>query len=57
MSSVKILRLRDGETKKILGVPIKVMFNSETANTKNLRFAVGYFTPGEGLRVHIHPES
>jgi mannose-6-phosphate isomerase-like protein (cupin superfamily) len=57
MSSVKILRLSDVETKKILGGPIKVMFTPETANTKHLRFAVGYFSPGEGLRAHVHPES
>ena len=57
MSSVKILKLHEVEAKRILGGPIKIMFNSETANTKYLTFAVGCFAPGEGLDVHLHPES
>ena len=55
--SVKILKLSEVEVVNILGGPIKVMFNRETANTKNLTFAVGYFDPGEGLKIHLHPES
>lgn len=54
---VKVLRLDEVEAKQILGGPIKVMFNPETAGTRHLRFAVGYFGPGEGLNMHIHPES
>ena len=55
--SVKILKLDDVETETILGGPIKVMFNEETAGTKYLLFAVGCFNPGEGLKSHLHPES
>jgi oxalate decarboxylase/phosphoglucose isomerase-like protein (cupin superfamily) len=40
-----------------MGGPIKVMFTSETAGTKHLRFVVGCFEPGQGLDMHIHPES
>jgi mannose-6-phosphate isomerase-like protein (cupin superfamily) len=51
----KILRLEDAVTRKALGGTIKVMFTKEDA--ENLRFSVGYFSPGEGLSPHIHPES
>jgi len=51
----KIIRLEDAETRKALGGTLKVMFTS--ADTKNLRFSVGYFEPKEGLNAHIHPES
>lgn len=53
----KILRLENAETRKALGGTIKVMFTPDTANTKNFRFSVGYFSPGEKLAPHIHPES
>jgi mannose-6-phosphate isomerase-like protein (cupin superfamily) len=55
--SVEILRLGEVEAKEILGGPIKVMFNPETAGTRHIRFSVGYFLPGQGLNMHIHPES
>jgi len=55
--SVKILKLGEVEEKEILGGPIKVMFNPETAGTRYMRFSVGYFSPGQGLNMHIHPES
>jgi mannose-6-phosphate isomerase-like protein (cupin superfamily) len=55
--SVKILKLDEVEVKSVLGGPIKIMFTPETADTKYLRFSVGYFGPGEGLAAHIHPES
>ena len=54
---VKILKLDEIEPKEILGGPIKVMFNPETVGSRYLRFSVGYFGPGEGLNMHIHPES
>lgn len=54
---VKILKLDEVEAKEILGGPIKVMFTSETAGTKHLRFSVGYFDENQGLDLHIHPES
>jgi len=54
---VKILKLSEVETKTILGGPIKVVFDKETADTKYLTFAVGDFNPGEGLKFHLHPES
>ncbi len=53
----KILRLEDAESIKALGGTIKVMFTPDTANTKHFRFSVGYFSPGEQLAPHIHPES
>ena len=55
--SVKVLKLDEVETKKALGGTLKRMFNPETAGTQNMTFSVGYFTPGEGLKPHIHPES
>ena len=55
--SVKILKLGEVEAKEILGGPIKVMFNPETVGTRHMRFSVGYFSPGQGLNMHIHPES
>jgi len=55
--TVKFLKLDEVEAKEALGGPIKVMFNPETAGTKHLRFSVGYFDPGQGLDLHIHPES
>lgn len=54
---VKILKLDEVEAKTVLGGPIKIMFTSETADTKHMIFAVGYFAPGEGLKAHLHPES
>ncbi|MFQ6075426.1 MAG: cupin domain-containing protein [Candidatus Bathyarchaeia archaeon] len=54
---MKVVRLEDAELRRVLGGPIKVIFTPETAGTKNLRFAVGYFGPGEGLNPHLHPES
>lgn len=57
MPSVKILNLKEVEAKEILGGPVKVVFNPETAKTKNLRFAVGCFGPGEGLKPHLHEKS
>lgn len=54
---VKILKLSEVETKTVLGGPIKVVFDKETADTKYLTFAVGDFNPGEGLKFHLHPES
>lgn len=54
---MKVVRLEDVETRRVLGGPIKVIFTPETAGTKNMRFAVGYFGPEEGLNPHIHPES
>ena len=51
----KVVRLEDAETRKALGGTLKVMFGA--ADTKNLRFSVGYFGPKEGLNAHIHPES
>ena len=53
----KVIRLEEAETRKALGGTLKVFFNPQTANTKNLRFSVGYFSPGEKLEPHIHPES
>jgi len=55
--SVKILKLDEVEAVTVLGGSIKIMFNPETADTRHLRFSVGYFDPGEGLAAHIHPES
>jgi mannose-6-phosphate isomerase-like protein (cupin superfamily) len=55
--SVKVLKLDEVEAKEILGGPIKVMFSPDTVGTKHLRFSVGYFDPGQGLNMHIHPES
>ena len=55
--SVKVLKLEEVPLKEILGGPIKVMFNPDTAGTKHLRFSVGYFEPSQGLDLHIHPES
>jgi len=55
--SVKVLKLDEVEAKEILGGPIKVMFTPDTVGTKHLRFSVGYFDPGQGLNMHIHPES
>ncbi|MEM2876279.1 MAG: cupin domain-containing protein [Candidatus Bathyarchaeia archaeon] len=54
---MKVLRLDEAETKIILGGPIKVMFNRETAGSRYSTFSVGYFNPGEGLKPHLHPES
>jgi len=53
----KVIKLEDAETRKALGGTLKVMFTPKTADTKNLVFSVGYFSPGEGLNAHIHPES
>lgn len=55
--SVKVLRLGEVETSKALGGTLKRMFNPETAGTEHLTFSVGYFAQGEGLKLHIHPES
>jgi len=55
--SVKISRLDEVEPERVLGGPIKIMFTPETADTKHLRFSVGYLDPGEGLAAHVHPES
>ena len=55
--SVKVLRLDEIQTKEVLGGPLKIVFNPETAGTKHLRFSVGHFSPGQGLTGHIHPES
>jgi len=54
---VKVLKPDEVEAKEILGGPIKVMFTPDTAGTKHLRFSIGYFDPGQGLSMHIHPES
>ena len=55
--SVKVLKLGEVETTKALGGTLKRMFNPDSAGTKHMTFSVGYFTPGEGLQAHIHPES
>ena len=55
--SVKVLKLEEVESTMALGGTLKRMFNPETAGTKQMTFTVGYFTPGEGLKPHIHPES
>jgi mannose-6-phosphate isomerase-like protein (cupin superfamily) len=55
--SVKVLKLEDVESTKVLGGTLKRMFNPTHAGTKHMTFSVGYFTPGEGLKAHIHPES
>jgi len=55
--SIKVLKLEEVQPKEVLGGPIKIMFTSDTAGTKHLRFSVGYFDPGQGLDLHIHPES
>jgi len=55
--SVKVLKLGEVETTKALGGTLKRMFNPETAGTQHLTFSMGYFAPGEGLKLHIHPES
>jgi len=55
--SVKFLKLDEVEPREALGGPIKIMFTPDTAGTKHLRFSVGYFDPGQGLDLHIHPES
>lgn len=57
MSAPKILNLKDAEVRQALGGTLKVMFTPDSAGTKNFRFVVGYFAPGEGLRAHVHPES
>jgi len=54
--TIKVLKLEEAQLKEILGGPIKVMFTPDTG-TKHLRFSVGYFDPGQGLDLHIHPES
>lgn len=33
------------------------MFNRDDPGTRQMVFSVGYFSPGEGLSLHIHPES
>jgi mannose-6-phosphate isomerase-like protein (cupin superfamily) len=55
--SVKVLKLGEVESIKALGGTLKRMFNPETAGTKHMTFSVGYFAPGEGLKLHLHPES
>lgn len=55
--SVKILKLDEVKSEKILGGSIKRMFNRDSANTKNMTFSVGVFSQGEGLKAHLHPES
>ncbi len=55
--SVKILTLDEVEPIEALGGTIKRMFNPESAGTDQMTFSVGYFSPGEGLRSHIHPVS
>ena len=57
MLPVKLLKLDEVEAKTVLGGPIKIMFNPDTADTRYLTFSVGYFDPGDGLAAHIHPES
>ena len=54
--SVKVLKLEEVKPIKALGGTIKRFFNIETADTKHLTFSVGYISPGEGLRVHLHPD-
>jgi mannose-6-phosphate isomerase-like protein (cupin superfamily) len=53
----KIIRLDEAETRKALGGTLKVLFTPETANTQFSRCSMGYFSPGEQLAPHIHPES
>jgi len=53
----KIVRLEEAEARKVLGGTIKSFFSHRTGDTKNLVFSVGYFSPGEKLSPHIHPES
>lgn len=55
--SIKVLKLEEVKPIKALGGTIKRFFNKETTDTKHLTFSVGYFSPGEGLRSHLHPES
>lgn len=55
--SIKILKLEEVESIKVLGGTLKRMFNPETAATQHMTFSVGYFAPGEGLKSHLHPES
>jgi mannose-6-phosphate isomerase-like protein (cupin superfamily) len=57
MTSPNIIRLEDAPTRKALGGTLKAIFGPENVGAKNFRFSVGYFDPGEGLQVHIHPES
>ena len=54
---VKIVKLAEVEPIKVLGGTIKRIFNQEIVDTKHLRFSVGDFSPGEGLKAHLHPES
>lgn len=56
-SMSKIIRLDEATTRKALGGTLKVLFTPETANTQFSRFSMGYFSPGEQLAPHIHPES
>jgi mannose-6-phosphate isomerase-like protein (cupin superfamily) len=55
--AVKVLKLEDVNSTKVLGGTLKRMFNPMLAGTKHMTFSVGYFPPGEGLNAHIHPES
>ena len=55
--AVKILKLDEVEAKTVLGGPVKFIFDRETVDAKHLLFAVGDFNPGEGLKLHLHPES
>lgn len=55
--SVKVMKLDEVEPIKALGGTLKRMFNPESAGTEHMTFSVGYFSPGEGLKGHIHPVS
>ena len=55
--SAKILKLDEVEPVKTLGGTVKRMFNQDLADTKHLRFSVGDYSPGKGLKAHLHPES
>ena len=55
--SVKIIKLEEAEMKMAMGGTLKILLTPENAGTKNFRFIMGYFAPGEYLRAHLHSES
>jgi oxalate decarboxylase/phosphoglucose isomerase-like protein (cupin superfamily) len=57
MSSLKLVNLKDLRVEQILGGPVKVVFKPDGEGPRRLFFAVGIFSPGEGLDPHLHPES
>ena len=57
MPEPNIIRLEDAPSRKALGGTLKDIFNPTNVGARGFRFAVGYFSPQEGLRAHIHPES